>query len=169
MKLRNYMAKNYEDWDNWATTELCLVRGPIILVRGWVKTTPDWTITAFTTRGAKYIASLDAPGTPFLSAGLAVSIEHMTEGPVVSRGPDIGSSTPTTRDQCIFLKYYTIKWRVLWYTNMKANAGPHELPGREGEDQGQAVLLGVASMNTLVDTLLDYILTKVSVMQRSYC
>lgn len=142
--LRDYIAKNFEHWVNFATEKVGLegVEKRIILVRGWVKTSPDWTVTTFTNHGAKILASLDAQGGSIVSAGITASTEQMTEGPVVSRsGRAVSSANPqATQDQCVFLKYYSVKLRRWWFPKLEANAGPDELPGRDGQYQGNTIL-----------------------------
>ena len=154
-RLRDYIVKSYEHWVNFAVEQVGLegVEKRIILVRGWVKTSPNWTVTTFTNHGAKLMASLDAQGASIISAGISASTEHVTEGPVVSRsGSAVGSdSVPMTQDQCVFLKYYSVKLRRWWRSKIEANAGPHELPGRGGQDQGHPVLAEEAEIDIVLE------------------
>lgn len=143
-KLRSYITTNYGSWVNYVSDDLGLegVERRIIFVYGWTKTSPDWTVTAFTNHGAKLKASLDAQGASIVSAGLQASVQHTMEGPVVSRhGPAISDphAPHEKRDQCIFLRYYSVKLRKWWLTKIEAKAGPHQLPGRDGEGQGPGV------------------------------
>ena len=51
-----------------------------------------------------------------------------------NEGPTLESVIPEDYNQCVFLRYYTIRRRVFIPTVLKAGAGPHELPEGETED-----------------------------------
>ena len=129
-----------------------------------VKTSPNWNVTTFTNYGAKLIASLDAQAAAsIVSAGIEASVEHITEGPVVSRSGKAFASNiaSSAQDQCIFLKHYSVKHRW-WGTKIEANAGPHQLPGRDGESRGPGVR--VEDMDVEVVTEEDGSTEKVSMI-----
>lgn len=146
-RIKDYILKNYDKWYHYATEELELeiMEKRIIFIRGWGKTSSDWTVTAFTSSGAKWKAALQAQAGPAASVGMEVMNRQTMEGPVITRfgtrivsqhSADPGDST---QDQCVFLKYYCVKHRRWLSRRIEANAGPHQLPDHPGDPSGPAV------------------------------
>ena len=55
--LRNYVSTHFPRWQRFLTDDLDLVDDYLkrmYFVRGWLKTTADWTVTAFVSSGAKW-------------------------------------------------------------------------------------------------------------------
>lgn len=150
-QLREYVMKNYESWKHYATETIGLIlegAEKVVLVRGWVKTSADWTVTAFTSHGSKWTTSFDAQGGAVpVSVGIELANKQDMEGPVVSRfGVGVnaknkgkGRETALDHDQCVFLKYYSVKYRKFWTSKIEASAGPHRLPENPGDDMDLAV------------------------------
>lgn len=156
-QIRNYIWKNYEHWAHY-TSETLGLEGidKIIFVRGWVKTSPDWTVTAFTSHGSKWTASFDAQGGAVATVGVGIEFSNRqtTEGPVVTRfGEDSGGitnkgkgrATMPGENQCMFLKYYSVKTRRFWLSKIEASAGPNRLSEHRDNESDSAVLADAAS------------------------
>ncbi|GJE85152.1 WD40 repeat domain-containing protein [Phanerochaete sordida] len=173
--LRTYVSTQFPRWQRFLTEDLDLVDDYLkrmYFVRGWLKTTADWTVTAFVSSGAKWKIGAHAGVGVGGSAGLDYAQATMRTGPVVSRWghkflPQTSAVDDQKVDQCIFIKYYAVKPRG-WFLppKLEAGAGPASLPDRPGEDADQTVLVSDDDSNELqhdapglpIDALLDYIL-----------
>ncbi|KAF7797953.1 hypothetical protein EIP86_009160 [Pleurotus ostreatoroseus] len=180
----NYMKEHHRNWATFAEQQLGLTHQPedLVLVRGWVKTS-EWAVAAFKSKGRASGATISASFTPALSAGFEFKVsERQSMMAASNRGPKGVRSSPTTpnssdanlstapQDQCIFLRYYKIRYRRFLSTKIVAAAGPSQLPDAPPEDQGP----GVTASDTIqfdtearepperavvpLDILLEYIL-----------
>lgn len=140
----DYMAKHYDTWCKYASG-LGIAAAEvkkITLVCGWFKTYPDWSVTAFTSNGSKFRASLDAKAAGGGGVAGSYSAEDYVEGPVITRcgiyarKPAPKRGPKPAQDQCIFVKcvYAKRRWSIPF---LKAGAGPHQLPDQRDANSGQ--------------------------------
>ena len=112
-----------------------------VLVRGWIKTTADWTATTFTSTGGKFTATIGGgvPGAGSVTA--AITHQNAVEGPVMNRvGLYALGNRPANApfDQCIFIRTCQVKRRQrLWEFIMRGGAGPDQLPDQRDANAGQ--------------------------------
>ncbi|KAJ3553363.1 hypothetical protein NM688_g3652 [Phlebia brevispora] len=182
-RFATYMKTNHRSWVNYIEENLGSSVEPtdVVLVSGHVKTS-EWAVAAFqsTTRTAN--AFINATLAPSAGAGFELTISDQTGMHHAHHwGPQrrVAAPTPyssmtslgTPGNQCIFLSYYKIKYRLgLFPKVMAAGAGPAPLPDQPPEERGSAVLAlddmeveteapGQSDQPTSpVDALLDYIL-----------
>lgn len=154
----NYIKRHYDSWVDFARE---LGHGENIkpvLVTG-VDLTREFATIAYSDNQARMECEFSAGVPAVASASVSVWGSWNTQGlvhtncgphPLPARGNRItsGESTPESvipdeYDQCVFLRYYTIRRRVFIPTVLKAGAGPHQLPeGSPGEDDtGEEMLL----------------------------
>lgn len=70
-----------------------------------------------------------------------------------SEGPAPESITPADHNQCVFIRYYTMRWKVLV---MRAGAGPHQLPeGDTGNYDDDTGAMAVETFNFDDDSTQD--------------
>lgn len=142
--VKSYIRRHHSDWVSYVNTALglgSLGAEHILFVRGWIKTSADWSATAFTHSGGEVTIALDAGGSP-ASAGLKYLHGHESKGPVVPRnGRLVGKadSGQHTNDQCVFLRYYMLKKRLVFQDKLVAGAGPNDLSGYRDADDTHAV------------------------------
>ncbi|EKM50231.1 uncharacterized protein PHACADRAFT_153708 [Phanerochaete carnosa HHB-10118-sp] len=140
----DYVAKFHDSWCKFAldlgiASAEAMAR-KIVLVCGWVKTYPDWSVTAFTSSGSKFRASLDVKtiGVGGITGSYS-GTEHV-EGPVMNRwGVYARARAPEEeriQNQCIFVKCIYAKRRH-WPYFFRAGAGPHQLPDQRDANSGQ--------------------------------
>ncbi|GJE97261.1 WD40 repeat domain-containing protein [Phanerochaete sordida] len=183
----SYMKKNHSDWMKQAAAKgLDMTKLDIILLRGTVQTTPDWTVAAFQEREVGDSQKITGTVVSIADRGRSLSIQSKTTPGVDSRaGPLLrlpswtagaegaAHDGDTEEDQCIFLPYYKAKYRIFPFSllprQIQAGGGPHHLPdvGRDG-DTTPAVLASSAAdypydenaiqVRGPVDILLDYIM-----------
>ena len=167
--LRGYVLQNYPKWQHYASDDMDLVDAEnlkLYFVRGWLKTAADWTTTAFTTSGAKWKVGAHAGAGGIAGAGAEFAHSKSTTGPVVSRygknlllkkiedhkgkkgkGAQVSAAHDTAVDQCIFMKYYSVKPRYFKFLQkLEAGAGPASLPDQPPEDADQSVLVSDADL-----------------------
>ncbi|KAJ8496821.1 hypothetical protein ONZ51_g860 [Trametes cubensis] len=149
------MSKNLRSWYAFATDRLGIdvEMSDLIFVSGHFKT-PVWAEAAFSSKTTNsellLCAGLNNPlgsGGGGLSASFVLSncdspVVFHHRGPIDSDGSqsthedwDLSNSERTTADQCIFINYYKMKFRVAPFRPriMKGAAGPHDLPPRDGD------------------------------------
>ena len=138
--LRQFILQNFGDWAHFAQEDPLdlLDAKKILFVRGWVKTSSDWTTTAFANAGSKLRASLDGGVGPVAGVGIEFTRSHSVEGPVFSReGATAGTSTANqtnVQDQTVFVKCYSVKKRPFLPDKLEAAGGPGRLPSPDPED-----------------------------------
>lgn len=149
VRLKSYILANYDSWYEFACNQLGFseISDKIIFVHGWVKTSSDWSVAAFTSSGGKWKGAVQAQTGVGAGAGVEYVREYSIEGPVVRRSGATAHSHPmhdsgrhVNRDQCIFVKHYAIKRRWLRPpVIMEAHAGSNELPDYRDDTGGPAV------------------------------
>jgi hypothetical protein len=156
-RIRDYVLKNYEKWSEFAQEELALVEAKkILFVRGWVKTSADWTATAFTRSGSRWKTSFNAEVGSAGSLGVEYMNKHAVEGPVVTRYGSVtraqrkDDSIKDSQDQCVFLKYYSVKHRKWLPDKLEANADPHRLPDPAPDEAGTGVPMEYESSSEII-------------------
>ncbi|KAI0661837.1 hypothetical protein C8Q70DRAFT_1043733 [Cubamyces menziesii] len=150
-----YMSKNLRSWYAFATDRLGIdvEMSDLIFVSGHFKT-PVWAEAAFSSKTTNSELLLCAGlNNPLGSNGGGLSASFVLsncDSPVVfhHRGPidsdgsqtthedwDLSNSERTTADQCIFINYYKMKFRVAPFRPriMKGASGPHDLPPRDDD------------------------------------
>ena len=61
----------------------------------------------------------------------------------MTQGSILGSAIPEEHNQCIFIRYYTMRKKIFIPRLLKAGAGPHQLPdGDTGNDGTEEVDVG---------------------------
>ncbi|GJE90367.1 WD40 repeat domain-containing protein [Phanerochaete sordida] len=138
-----YLATHYESWCSYATNleyKDSEVK-KLVLVRGWIKTYPDWSAAAFTSSGSKFRATVHASAS---GGGLTGSYsgEDAIQGPVRTRrgkmylSRNSQTECPSAQNQCIFVKCVYYKPRRWPFFPFKAGAGPHQLPDQRDANFG---------------------------------
>ncbi|KAI0826372.1 hypothetical protein BC629DRAFT_1719017 [Irpex lacteus] len=143
LQLENYMLDNHKSWHEFATDEEKFGRRlepeDIILVRGVTKTSA-WTMAAFlgdVDRAHRFSAGVK--GGPIGSAGVKWSSKHSKSHACVHRTSP--KRTEPSSDQCIFLNYYKVKYRLRFFPKViKANADPPSPRGTPDDATGGPVL-----------------------------
>lgn len=141
-RIRRWVRSQHASWVSYANEvlELDLKSEEVHFVRGWTKTSADWTVAAFTNSGCTLKLGLNANVTPAMGAEAHIFREQEDQGPAIHRdGVFVGSQRPLDArfDQCIFVKKYTVRPRTLRFLGEKlvANAEPQDL-GRHPDDEG---------------------------------
>lgn len=140
-----YMKKHHSDWMRQAQVRgLDVSKLDIILVRGTLETTPNWTVVAFQDGDRK-----DSPpitGSILLARGAGLALPHSVKaeagvdarvGPMLHNSRDasstdsVASSETIPCNHCVFLSHYKVKYRIfpLLPRQIKAAAGPSDLKG----------------------------------------
>ncbi|GJE94312.1 WD40 repeat domain-containing protein [Phanerochaete sordida] len=177
-ELKRYMVREHERWYAHAKDTLRLGVQPedIVLVSGWSKSSADWAVTVFSNTTTSYHASLQGRAANFAGLELFRSRKRTESGPKIQRHGTkyprpAGAHDKLQEDQCMFVKRYRLKRRLLVVHEIVAGAGFNRLSGsRDDEGLGDATTGGVgddgsashhfstAKMVDPLDVLLDYIL-----------
>lgn len=84
------------------------------------------------------------PGRLSIASGKAAAGSYEDELPEIlvqqQRGRDVSIDADNLDNQCVFLGYYRIKYRIFKFKKIDAAAGPHELPPAEDPDLASAVV-----------------------------
>ncbi len=152
----NYIRRNFPHWVDFADKfGLDLKQQELFFVSGAIKTS-HWAVAAFHGQYKKKQGMLTADFSSAVGLNLSVSISNQslpqsyygtgprknprpsTSSAVVrsSESRDESDATPEPVDQCIFIHYYKAKRRMWRPLDIKAAAGPHELPSPDPEDGG---------------------------------
>ncbi|CAL1715486.1 unnamed protein product [Somion occarium] len=124
-----YMLRHHQSWCDFARNQgFLLDKEDIILVRGWVKTT-SWTVAAFTNQGDSLELTFGSKANLYahVSVSTAVSTHH-SHSVEYRDGPNRMTKTmdeepsPQRKDQCVFLRYYKIKYRTPAFLGRKITA-----------------------------------------------
>lgn len=153
-----YIKKHYESWVDFAREQEHGEGIKPVLVTG-VDLTKEFAAIAYsdiqTHMECEFSVGAPAVGSTSLSAwgtwhtpGLVHTNCGPTHGQVqVDRGTDdslsvSGSVIPEDHDQCVFIRYYTIRKRLFIPLILKAGAGPHVLPkGNAEKDDAEAAVV----------------------------
>ncbi|EKM58791.1 uncharacterized protein PHACADRAFT_88495 [Phanerochaete carnosa HHB-10118-sp] len=183
--LENYIARHHDGWYAYAKDVLGhrFKQESLIVVRGWVKTEADWAVAAFSNASTSVSASVEGNAGGVAGAGIGGSHSRSVTGPRVQRqGRDYlaDASRPRPaepiRDQCVLVKRYMLRKRLVILKKIVAGADYHRLPGagderggsggkgvvvQEEEDLIDANMLefkGEGEAPDLLEILLDYML-----------
>ena len=140
--IREYILRNHETWCTYAIDGLGLQVQPheVIFVSGWMKTSSNWMATAFTSSSSRIRANADGivPGTGGISmeyrkkySSVGIKLSRQGAGYDISEGPK--------HDQCIFLRRYVVKKRLLLPKKIAAAAIPRPFGSEGGGNKETAV------------------------------
>ena len=143
-KLKTYMLRQHEAWCEYLHNDLGqtdVSPEDIVLVSGWVKTSPDWAAAVFSEFVSKHYASIKGHASRFIGLELSHSQSRAQSGVRKDRQGakyqrDNGAKrAEMEQDQSIFLKRYKLKRRLVILKIIAAGAGYDRLPdhGRGGD------------------------------------
>lgn len=152
-RIREYLCSHHSTWCNYVREHrdgprFVVAPERIVFVRGWVKTAPTWEATAFCSSNTRVRASLDVDVGEFASAGADYAKSRTVSGLRVSRR---GSSESSAADQCVFLSQYRLKSRFVFFQQLKAAAGYHDLPDDDGGRSSDAADGLFTGMDVVID------------------
>lgn len=138
-----YMKKHYHSWLKWARAHNHGVdANSIILVRGTVKVA-GWAVFSYHSAMKKLSGEiLFCAPKGLLRAGVTFLSHHYRDGRLLDRsGPDPPRlAGDQERDQCVFLRYWKVKFRARFLGLMlKAAASGDRLPDEDGGRGGPTV------------------------------
>ena len=152
-KFEAYIKKHYDSWVEFAQVE---GHGDVkpVLVTG-VDLTKQFAAIAFSDNQTNVECDFSVEAPAVASASVSVwgswrtlGLVHTTCGPdehITTRrithtddGSASESGIPEENNQCVFIRYYTIR-KFLGFKHIKAAAGPHRLPEGGAEDDGAGV------------------------------
>ena len=135
--LTQYILLNHAGWHQFARNvcRLDLKSQEIIFVCGWVKTS-QWALAAFVNQGKSHEMSFSATAGSFAAARFGLSLQSQSHvsleqrsGPLVTRQGGPSTVLPSMKNQCLFLKYYKHKTRLLMSAKVVAEASPQDARG----------------------------------------
>ena len=145
----DYTKRHYNSWVTFARDKRCGNDIKPVLVSG-VDMTKDFAMMAYsnndTSRSCKFIVSGPIAGSSSSSVWgkwKTQGVVHTNCGPCCSQPdglgrepPDIDAmETPDDFKQCVFVRYYTMRFRALVFPKVtKAGAGPHDLGSGDNHD-----------------------------------
>lgn len=134
----NYTKRHYESWVDFARERGDGENVKPLLVTG-VDLTREFATVAYSDSQTRMECEFSAAVPGIASASMSMWGSWRTQGLIHTNcGPN---PTPDEYNQCIFIRYYTIRKRVFIPTIIKAGAGPHQLPrgdhGDGGSDEGK--------------------------------
>lgn len=150
-----YIRQHYDSWVDFARERGYGEKIKPILVTG-VHLTQEFAAAAYSNSRTRMECdfSVEVPAVASGSVSLWGSwsnpgLVHTKCGPPPSRtrgsieGPTLESEIPDDYDQCVFIRYYTIRKRFLIPTVLEAGAGPHQLPegSSENDNASEEILL----------------------------
>lgn len=129
---REYVRLHHASWHAFAADQgRTIAPEDIVLVIGWLKTS-EWAVAAVANRGKSHAISFGAQGS---IASAEFGIEHSAEAVMsVSQrsGPKRGADESPDelagrkRDQCLFVRYYKVKYRRFLPMKITAGAEPRD-------------------------------------------
>lgn len=144
----DYMRQHHMSWYQFARgIGFDCKAEDIVLVRGTVKAA-NWTVAAFQQHARSGKVALNGELLPVAGAGFTLSFGQSSACQQDCRSRPLptntsllssGLATPLSRDQCVFLPVYKIKYRHIRFflpPKIEAGAGPHELPRSDDHDNG---------------------------------
>ena len=149
-----YTERNYASWYNYAkeTRHLNLKEDEIILVRGIVKAT-RWSSTSFLNKGETFQLNYSA-GTPYFNIEVETTDEATDTGSPLSRPSSdyltgdaatahVAKDDALEAKNTIFIVPYQVEYRYSLVFRVpkviKAGAGPHELPPKDGSQSDDQI------------------------------
>lgn len=149
----DYIIRHHESWYTLANDrKLHIRREDILLVSGWIKTSA-WAVAALVGEGQSHAFSLGAEGLSVAQAHFEVERSAEVEMSVLQRSGPLVLSNPERRDQCLFINYYKMKYRLPFLRQIVAGAGPDE---REAYGEDWETLAGAF---ILISALFDCLCT----------
>lgn len=144
---REYTERHYKSWIEFARNKRYGRDVRPVLVTGF-DLTKDFAMVAYSQEGTSLESDLtiNVPTIASTSASLwgtwrtrcsphtnhgpqeygAIPTERITEFP--SSQPAAARTVPTEFDQCVFIRYFTMRWRMAIFPKViRAGAGPHDL------------------------------------------
>ncbi|GJF00339.1 WD40 repeat domain-containing protein [Phanerochaete sordida] len=130
--LNSYILQNFSAWREYATEVLNLdVKAEdLVVVIGWVKTAPDWTVTAFgVDKHAKTSLSLGAKIASWVGVSLSGAFSTSIKTSSIQRRAPTHSHESqhldgvVHRNQCVFMKRVRVKERPVFPRKIVAGAG----------------------------------------------
>ena len=163
----NYTKRHYESWVNFARERGDGENVRPVLVTG-VDLTGEFATVAYSDNQTRMECEFSAAVPGIASTSISVwgswraqGLAHTNCGPTrTQRRLDANESSasapeiPDEYNQCVFIRYYTIRKRVFIPTIIKAGAGPDQLPRRDHEDGGSGEKLRASSMDQSME--IDY-------------
>ena len=157
-----YIKKHYDSWVEFAREQMHGEDIKPVLVTG-VDLTKQFAAIAYSDSQTHMLCEFSVKAPTVGSASLSAwgtwrtpSFVHKNCGPTEgsiqgnpnqeSEGSTIsGSTIPEGRNQCVFIRYYTIRKILFVPRVLKAGAGPHQLPkGNPGSDDAEAVVVEIS-------------------------
>ena len=151
IKFENYTKQHYESWVDFAREQEHGEDIRPILVTG-VHLTRQFAMVTYADNQTRMECQFSV-GVPSVgSASLSVWGSWQTQGLVhnncgphsiptqgdksTTQGSVLGSAIPEEHNQCIFIRYYTMRKKLFIPRLLKAGAGPHELPDGDTRNDG---------------------------------
>lgn len=147
--LKEYLLQQVDKWHEYVTQVLCIdiKLEDVVVVIGWIKTTPDWAVTAF--GFDKHVGgsiSLGAGATGVAGAEMSWSATTSVKTSSIRRhGPLYSShaSRPPVANvhsnQCVFIKRLSVKKRFFLPKRIVGGSGFHRIQGSRGERDNYGV------------------------------
>ncbi|GJE99614.1 WD40 repeat domain-containing protein [Phanerochaete sordida] len=140
--LKEYLLQKVEKWHAYATQVLCIdiKLEDVVVVIGWIKTTPDWAATAFgfdKHTGGSVSLGANAAGAAGAEASWSGSTSVQTSS-IQRHGPLYFSRMPRPpaadvhSNQCVFIKRLSVKRRFILPRRIVGGADSHHLPDFQG-------------------------------------
>ena len=138
-----YMQQNHASWLKFAISKgFAVQESDLILVYGCVKTS-QWALAAFHNHGRSHKISFDARAGVFSAARFEMSAATSSAASIAERyGPQamnrgIGTSSAISsgeKDQCLFLRYYKFKTRLLMSPKIVTTVHARDAQGSSPDD-----------------------------------
>jgi len=146
-----YIKRHYNSWVDFAREQGHDSNPKPVLVTG-VDLTRDFAMVAYSNNSVRMECEFSAAAPAVASASLSLWGRWRTEGLVhtncgppllaieTTSSPDSGdhatpvSIIPNEYNQCVFIRYYTMRRRVPILKIIKAGAGPHDLGDHDSEN-----------------------------------
>ena len=146
----DYIKKHYQSWVDFSREQGHGKNIRPVLVTG-VDLTREFATAAYSDNRARMECKFSAAVPAIASASASVwgswrveglvhtncgpHLLHTTQGNrSLSESPVLESTVPDGYNQCVFIRYYTLRRRIFIPMIIKAGAGPHELPRSDPRD-----------------------------------
>jgi hypothetical protein len=160
----DYIKKHYDSWVDFSRDQGHGRDIRPVLVTG-VDLTREFATAAYSDNRARMECKFSAAVPAVASASASVwgswraeglvhtncgpHLVHPTQGDrELSEGSAIESAIPDKDNQCIFIRYYTIRRRLFIPTVIKAGAGPHQLPKPHPPSDGDSIQVDYAEIGS---------------------
>ena len=155
LTFESYIKKHYQSWVDFSRERGHGRDIRPVLVTG-VDLTREYATVAYSDNRARMECKFSAAVPAIASASASVwgswrteGLVHTNCGPHLIRtvqrnrrlieSPALESAVPDEYNQCVFIRYYTLRRRIFIPMVIKAGAGPHQLPGSDprGDNTGE--------------------------------